>query len=180
MSFSLLFLQVLTTLFININNGNNITGNHIYIHMITHSHDDTGWLQTTDEYYVHEVQWIFDTIIANLMKNSSRKFMEVEIAFFSRWFNEQNNVMKNNVIKLINNNQLQFNLNGWCMNDEANPTFNAEINQMTNGAQYMNYNFGEKAFAKSGWHVDPFGESHVTAGIFIIIYIVLYYIIITD
>ena len=41
------------------------------------------------------------------------------------------------------------------MNDESSPTMSQEIRQMTDGAQFALYNFGESARAKSGWHVDP-------------------------
>ena len=27
------------------------SGDHLYVHLITHTHDDVGWLKTPDEYY---------------------------------------------------------------------------------------------------------------------------------
>ncbi len=27
------------------------TGEHLYVHIIPHSHDDVGWLKTVDEYF---------------------------------------------------------------------------------------------------------------------------------
>ena len=38
---------------------------------------------------------------------------------------------------VLQNNQLQFNLGGRCMNDKGNPTFTAEIRQMTIGQQFI-------------------------------------------
>ena len=39
--------------------------------------------------------------------------------------------LKQDTINLINDGQLQINLGGWCMNDEANPTTSSIIHQMT-------------------------------------------------
>eukprot|EP01084_Bolivina_argentea_P308711 533899_1 len=141
------------------------TGDHINIHIVAHTHDDTGWVETTDEYYIKIVHWIFDTVIPNLSNNVNRKFSYVEMAFFNRWWNEQTENTQDNVRKLLQNQQLQLNLAGWCMNDEANPTMSAEIRQMTDGAMFALYNFGQLVAPRVGWHIDPFGSSYVTAGL---------------
>ena len=36
---------------------------------------------------------------------------------------------------------------------------------MTDGAQFIVFNFGSKAYPKTGWHIDPSGNSYVTAGL---------------
>eukprot|EP01084_Bolivina_argentea_P281182 481054_1 len=140
------------------------TGNKINIHIMAHTHDDTGWVYTTDEYYIHIVQWIFYTLIPTLENDPDHKFTYVEMAFFQRWWSEQNDSMKQRVLKLLNNRQLQINLGGWCMNDEANPNAASEIRQMMDGAQFILYNFGQNSYPNTGWHIDPFGSSYVTAG----------------
>ncbi len=43
------------------------------------------------------VQYILDTVMVELAKNSDRKFIYVEIAFFYRWWNEQTDQMKDQV-----------------------------------------------------------------------------------
>ena len=40
------------------------------------------------------VQYILDTVIKELSKNSERTFIYVEMAFFTRWWKEQNNQTK--------------------------------------------------------------------------------------
>jgi hypothetical protein len=55
----------------------NVTG-----HMLTHSHDDVGWLKTVDEYYVGydndiahaSVECIITTVVIELLENPDRKF----------------------------------------------------------------------------------------------------------
>ena len=41
------------------------------------------------------------------------------------------------------------------MNDEANPTASAVIHQMTDGNQFVLYNFGDKARPIVAWQIDP-------------------------
>ena len=61
------------------------------------------------------------------------RFIYVEIAFFWRWWQEQTDLMKEEVKKLVQNGQLEFINGGWCMNDEASTHYNAIIDQMTWG-----------------------------------------------
>ena len=43
------------------------------------------------------VRYIIDTVIDELLKNKDRKFIYVEIAFFTRWWNEQTDDIKQKV-----------------------------------------------------------------------------------
>ena len=74
---------------------------------------------------------------------SSNRFIYVEIAFFWRWWQEQEEFMKAQVRKLVSNGQLEFINGGWCMNDEASTHYNAIIDQMTWGFKRLNDTFGE-------------------------------------
>ena len=65
-----------------------IQGDILNVHLISHSHDDTGWLKTVDQYYrgsnrarfgVNEenqqvgVKYILDTVVKELLFDSSRR-----------------------------------------------------------------------------------------------------------
>lgn len=75
------------------------------VHLIPHSHDDIGWLKTVDSYYYGAnmtiqyagVQYTIDSYMAELVKDPTKKFIQVEIGFFYRWWNEQSDDMKNQV-----------------------------------------------------------------------------------
>jgi hypothetical protein len=60
--------------------GNPITNLTVFV--IPHSHDDTGWQRNVDQYYEEEVQYIYDTVVQALLKDSARRFIFVETAFF--------------------------------------------------------------------------------------------------
>ena len=81
-----------------------------------------------------------------------------------RWWEEIDDDLKQDTISLVNNGQFQLNLGGWCMNDEASPTASAVIHQMTDGNQFILSNLGMKGRPTVAWHVDPFGHSWVTGG----------------
>lgn len=99
----------------------------LQIHLVPHTHDDVGWLKTVDQYFygaerlvqAGSVQYILDTVIDELNKNTNRTFIYVEIAFFKRWWDEQNDETKTIVKKLVKNKQLEFINGGWSMNDEG-------------------------------------------------------------
>ncbi|KAK8799640.1 hypothetical protein WA158_006188 [Blastocystis sp. Blastoise] len=136
----------------------------ITVHILPHTHDDPGWLVKADQYYVKQVRYILDTVVAALKVNPTRKFSYVEQSFFQRWWNEQNEDIRNDVRKLVKNGQFEFNLGGWAMNDEATANYEDIISQMTLGAKFIYDEFGVRPTV--GWHIDPFGHSSGLAQLF--------------
>eukprot|EP01112_Ceratiomyxa_fruticulosa_P004317 TRINITY_DN1480_c0_g1_i3.p1 TRINITY_DN1480_c0_g1~~TRINITY_DN1480_c0_g1_i3.p1 ORF type:complete len:1026 (+),score=222.23 TRINITY_DN1480_c0_g1_i3:180-3257(+) len=149
-----------------------ISSEVLNIHVVSHTHDDVGWLKTVDEYFLGAnmsiqtagVQYVLDEVITCLLENPDRKFIYVEIAFFMRWWREQTPELQETVKTLVANGQLEFINGGWCMNDEATTNYEAVINQMTIGHQFLFDNFG--VVPTIGWHIDPFGHSSMQASIF--------------
>ena len=142
------------------------------VHLVCHTHDDVGWLKTVDQYYVGSkaeiqearVQFILDSVIDALLQDPSRKFIYVEVAFFSRWWKQQTDQTKAIVRTLVNEGRLEFINGGWCMNDEAAPWYVDIIDQMTLGHQFLYKEFG--VIPRIGWHIDPFGHSATQASLF--------------
>ena len=102
------------------------------IHLIAHSHDDVGWMTTPDDYY-NSVRTIIDSVVKQLEANSERRFTQVEMYFFHRWWKEQNQQTQDSFKKLVQNGQLVFSNGGWTVNDEGAAHYNNIIDQMTLG-----------------------------------------------
>ncbi|KAJ8951623.1 hypothetical protein NQ318_012293 [Aromia moschata] len=114
----------------------------INVHLIPHSHDDLGWLKTVE------------------------KFIQVETAYFYKWWTLQEDDMKNSVKQLINEGRLEIINGGWSMNDEANTHYQSTIDQFTLGHKWLSETFGECAITNTGWQIDPFGHSREQASIY--------------
>jgi len=146
----------------------------INVHLVPHTHDDVGWLKTVDEYFYGArnniqtagVQFILDTVFQQLQDDPGKKFIYVEIAFFSRWWDQLHDSTKHLVKGLVNTGQLEFTLGGWCMNDEASTHYSSIIDQHTLGFRFLYQNFGECGRPRIGWQIDPFGHSREQASLF--------------
>jgi hypothetical protein len=142
---------------------------NINVHLVSHTHDDTGWLKTVDQYHYGAnntiqfagTQYILDSVVQALLKDPERRFTYVEMAFFHRWWMEQDNNTKADVKMLVNESRLQFVNGGWCMHDEANPHYIDMIDQMTLGHRFLLRDLN--AVPKVGWQIDPFGHSNTNA-----------------
>ncbi|CAD5121632.1 DgyrCDS10126 [Dimorphilus gyrociliatus] len=148
--------------------------NVLNVHIVAHTHDDVGWLKTVDEYFYGNrndiqhagVQYILDNVMDELEKDEKRKFIYVEIAFFYRWWRQQDADKKEKVRKFVSEGRLEFILGGWCMNDEAATHYNSIIDQHTLGFRLLMEEFGTCARPKIGWQIDPFGHSREQASLF--------------
>ncbi len=49
-----------------------------------------------------QVQYIIDNVVTELQKNEDRRFIYVEVAFFYRWWNEQDDPTRHVVKRLVN------------------------------------------------------------------------------
>ena len=97
------------------------------------------------------VQFILDTVVNELNKDPSKRFVYVEIAYFYRWWNQQNEETKEIVRNLVNEKRLEFVIGAWCMNDEATTYYNDIIDQQTLGLRFILQEFGECARPRSAW-----------------------------
>ena len=111
------------------------------MHLISHTHDDVGWLKTVDEYYEGydsnvanaAVRLILETVIDELINDPAKKFTYVEMKFFSMWWKDQTDDMKTMVRQLVQQGRLEFVNGGWSMHDEACPHYEDMINNMMIG-----------------------------------------------
>ena len=109
--------------------------------MLTHTHDDVGWLKTYEEYFtgtnqgvtIANVKLILDTTIEALLRNPDYRFTYVEIKFFSMWWEKQTAELQDQVRTLVNEGRLEFVNAGWSMHDEACTHYDDMMNNMMIG-----------------------------------------------
>jgi lysosomal alpha-mannosidase len=135
------------------------------VHIVPHSHDDVGWTKTVDQYYFQDVQNVISSVIVALKLNPERRFVQVETAFFKKWWEQQKDSIKQDVINLVNNGQFEIINGAWCMNDEAGVLYQCTIDQYTLGLRYLEDTLGACSRPRVGWQIDPFGHSREQASI---------------
>ncbi|XP_010478748.1 PREDICTED: probable alpha-mannosidase At5g66150 [Camelina sativa] len=139
------------------------------VHLVPHSHDDVGWLKTVDQYYLGSnnsiqnacVRNVLDSVVDSLLRDPNRKFVFGEMAFFTRWWEEQSPEMQEQVKRLVKSGQLEFVNGGWSMNDEATCHYIDMIDQTTRGHRFIKQHFNTTP--RAAWQIDPFGHSSVQA-----------------
>ncbi|XP_006393801.2 probable alpha-mannosidase At5g66150 isoform X1 [Eutrema salsugineum] len=139
------------------------------VHLVPHSHDDVGWLKTVDQYYVGSnnsiqkacVRNVLDSVVDSLRRDPNRKFVFAEMAFFTRWWEEQSPETKEQVRRLVRSGQLEFVNGGWSMNDEATCHYIDMIDQTTLGHVFIKQQFNTTP--RAAWQIDPFGHSSLQA-----------------
>lgn len=116
----------------------------INVHLVPHTHDDVGWLKTVDQYYYGSksliqkagVQYIIDSVVQELLTDPTKRFIYVESAFFFKWWNEQEDDLKEQVVQLVSEGRLEFIGGAWSMNDEATTHYHSTVDQFTWGLRY--------------------------------------------
>jgi len=115
--------------------------------------------------YLAGVQYIFDSVVAALAEDESRRYSFCEISFFARWWNEQTGEagekIKAQVRAMVKNKQVAFLNGGWVMHDEAASHFVSMIDQTTLGHEFLKSQLDY--MPRVGWQIDPFGHSNTHA-----------------
>lgn len=83
--------------------------------------------------YLASVQYIFDSVVTELLKEPERHFTFCEISFFSRWYYEQTAKTREVVKGLVKSGQITFVNGAWVMHDEASAHYVSMIDQTTLG-----------------------------------------------
>ena len=129
------------------------------VHVIAHSHNDPGWLETESGYFQERTKKIITNVVESLEDDPRRVFQWVEMVYFREWWGEQTSTKQARVRALVKSRQLVFLTGGLCMNDEAIAHQAAVIDQMTWGHRFINQTFGPDALPNVGWQIDAFGHS---------------------
>lgn len=135
----------------------------IKVFIVLHSHNDVGWLKTPDEYYKDSTQYILDNIIEMLEEDTTLKFSWAEIVYLSRYL-EENPSQVDRFKSLIQSNRLEIVGGGWVQHDEALPDYELALRNMQTGFSYLREKLNITKI-KTGWQLDPFGHSSLTAAL---------------
>ena len=141
----------------------NFCADPITVHIVPHTHDDAGWLNTFQEYYDGKgdlnisVSHILDNMVFSLNEKLDRTFIYVEIAYFEKWYVNQTEVVRQQVKDLIKEGRLEFINGGYVMHDEAATYYQHMIDQMRLGLLFLKKEFN--IIPDIGWYIDPFGHS---------------------
>ncbi|VDO92022.1 unnamed protein product [Soboliphyme baturini] len=149
--------------------------NMLNVHLICHSHDDAGWLKTFEQYFLgtnktlakEGVRFILDSVVSELLHDSSKRFTYAETSFFWRWWQTKNDHIRHIVKRLVSKGQLEFVGGGMVQNDEASPHYTAIIDQMTMGHDFLRRTFNECAVPTVSWQIDTFGHSSENCALFL-------------
>ncbi|KAL3171334.1 hypothetical protein MRX96_013552 [Rhipicephalus microplus] len=136
------------------------------VHIVSHTHNDVGWVHTVNFYYRNYVRTILDSVVTELEAKPDRRFIYVEMAFFTRWWEEQTPEKQASVRALIEEGRLEFAGGGWCMNDEATTHYTATVDEMSLGLRWLNATFGRCGRSRVAWQIDPFGHARQEAALF--------------
>ena len=128
------------------------------VHVVPHSHNDPGWLETESQYFKIRSKMIITNVVKSLEADAKRRFQWVEMVYFREWWGEQDAATQGRVRALVAARRLIFLTGGLCMNDEAISHHGAVIDQMTWGHRFINETFGPDALPTVGWQIDAFGH----------------------
>jgi alpha-mannosidase II len=123
------------------------------IHLIPHSHCDPGWLDSFERYYETQVASILSSVTRELEADPARRFVWAEISFFMRWYEAQSDSIKDKLAGFVRSGQFEFVGGGWVQNDEANPSYESIISQISEGNEYL------LSLSVSN-HISPYSLTH--------------------
>ena len=136
----------------------------VTIHIVSHSHQDAGWLRTIEEYFNSDVSAIYTSVFNVLVSDSTKTFTHAEIKFFSMWWYQQTDSVKAQFRQLVKEGRWEFVNGGMVASDEACPTFQDWLENIVSGHAFLQREFGVNP--KIAWHVDAFGHSMSSAQMF--------------
>eukprot|EP00002_Diphylleia_rotans_P030542 TRINITY_DN6287_c0_g1_i2.p2 TRINITY_DN6287_c0_g1~~TRINITY_DN6287_c0_g1_i2.p2 ORF type:complete len:527 (+),score=109.26 TRINITY_DN6287_c0_g1_i2:55-1635(+) len=152
-------------LFCDIAEGANATVNkEITCFLIPHSHCDAGWKLTFEQYFEQKVHKILDNVLEVLDQDPTKKFIWSETSFLREWYQRLAKSDQQRFYNLIRESRLEIVNGGWVMMDEASSTLDSQINQLTEGHDFIFDEF--HAYPSVAWQIDPFGHAKATAMVF--------------
>lgn len=128
------------------------------VYLVPHSHNDPGWKSNLEQLYDTEVRAIYTTVVEALLANPERTFGAEIGVFWTLFWGEQNETMRDAVRGLVTRGQLEFVGGGYVQPDEAATSAPDLIDNLALGHLWVQSAMGH-APVRVGWQADPFGHS---------------------
>ena len=114
----------------------------IFLSVVPHSHDDSGWLETYNNYYKSKVRHILTSVVDQLASHSSKRFTWDNISFFQRWYDHLDEEGKSKFAHVLASGQFEFVGGSWVQSDEATVEFQSLLENYDTGLRFLRENFG--------------------------------------
>lgn len=132
---------------------------NIYIHAIPWTHADPGYKSSYTNSFNTHTSKIITAIVNALTANPSRRFIWAECSILQRWYASASAEMKDALKALIHNGQLEIVSGGWVMPDEALTHYEALLEELMEGHDWMIRALGVKP--KVSFSTDAIGHSPI-------------------
>ena len=78
------------------------------VFVVPHTHADTGWMLTVEQYYEQLVRPILTSTLAALVRDARARYCWAEVAYLARWWEEQPEGVRESVRTLVKSGQLEL------------------------------------------------------------------------
>ena len=136
----------------------------INIFIVPHSHIDTGWLKTVDQYYEDHACKILKNMLSLLNDYPESKFVWSEAVFLHRFLLDFPHAIPR-LKYYLSSGRLEIVGGGWVMHDESLVDFEAATRQILAGHRFFRNTLGVSNITVA-WQLDPFGHSSLTPALF--------------
>ena len=118
------------------------------------------------EYYHGLVQLILDSVSVNMYHHRQHKFVWSETSYLRTWFEDDRVKAENkqHFRDALARGQIEIVNGGWVMHDEATTHYLSQVEQMTEGHEWLLKEFGVKP--RFAWQIDPFGYTMTSPTMF--------------
>ena len=140
----------------------------VQVHVVPHSHCDTGYKKTYSGYQASEVSQVLGAVTAALAADGDLRFVWAEASYLSEWLGGESagaasEAQRRAFLGLVATGRVELVNGAWSMHDEAVTTWQAQLRNLRTGHAALARALGAALWNASaprvGWQVDPFGQS---------------------
>lgn len=133
---------------------------NLVIHVVPHSHVDAGWLEPAETTLESAASVILSKVLEQLDNAPDRRFVWAETMLFRKWYAGLGQGDKMRLRKLVASGRFEFVGGGVVEHDEALNTWDAVVDQMTDGHEWLEQHLGVRPTV--AWQADSAGHSDAT------------------